>query len=34
MLLKSDDPWDSPRLNPNYLSDAEDADLHTLRRAA
>lgn len=31
VLLKSDDPWDHPRLNPNYLSDPEGADLATLR---
>ena len=31
MLLRSDDPWDPPKLDPQYLSDSEGADLATLR---
>lgn len=29
--LRSEDPWDAPRLDPGYLSDKEGADLATLR---
>ena len=31
VLLRSDDPWDAPKLDPKYLSDGEGADLATLR---
>jgi len=31
VLLKSDDPWDTPKLDPRYLTDKEGADLATLR---
>lgn len=31
ITLRSDDPYDAPRLDPRYLTDAEGADLKTLR---
>ena len=33
MLLRSDDPWDAPKLDIGYLTDKEGADLATLRCA-
>jgi hypothetical protein len=32
--LRSDDPWDAPKLDIGYLTDKEGADLATLRSAA
>ena len=34
MSLRSDDPWDAPKLDIGYLTDKEGADLATLRSAA
>lgn len=31
VLLKSDNPWDTPKLDPRYLTDEDGADLATLR---
>ena len=31
MGLRSEDPWDAPKLDTNYLSDPEGVDLATLR---
>ena len=31
VVLRSDDPYDAPRMDPRYLSDADGADLATLR---
>lgn len=33
MSLRSDDPWDAPKLDIGYLTDKEGADLATLRCA-
>ena len=34
MALRSDDPYDAPKLDIGYLTDKEGADLATLRSAA
>ncbi len=33
MALRSDDPYDAPKLDIGYLTDSEGADLATLRCA-
>ena len=33
MTLRSEDPWDAPKLDIGFLSDKEGADLATLRCA-
>ena len=34
MALRSDDPYDAPKLDIGYLTDSEGADLATLRCAS
>lgn len=31
MSLRSDDPWDAPKLDTGFLTDKQGADLATLR---